>query len=281
MTRVAIITGSSSGLGLSTTIQLARQGFEVLATMRNKDKFTVFNLHTNEQDVLDRILPYQLDVTDQESINRFSEKVNTLERVDVLINNAGFAIGGFAEQVEINDYRRQFETNLFGVMAITQAVLPKMRQKRNGTIINISSVSGRMGFPGISAYVSSKYALEGYSESLRLELRPFGIQVAIVEPGSFQTNIWSSGMEISKGSLNDQSPYHDYMTKIISSLESSKKNHQDPILVANLVAKIANMKEIKRLRYPVGKGLKATLFLKQIIPWKWWERIVLKIIFKK
>ncbi|MRH43416.1 SDR family oxidoreductase [Aquibacillus halophilus] len=281
MDRIAIITGSSSGFGLLTTIKLAEQGFHVIATMRNLKKAEIFNKLIKKQDVFDRIQPRQLDVTDKVSIGKFSEYVKGLERVDVLVNNAGFAIGGFAEHVEIDDYRRQFETNLFGVIAVTQAILPKMHERGMGTIINVSSVSGRTAFPGLSAYVSSKYALEGYTESLRLELKPFGIQVALVEPGSFQTNIWSSGMEISERSADKQSPYYDYMTAITSALESGKKNHGDPVLVANLISKIASMKELKKLRYPIGKGLKATILMKALIPWKWWEKIVLKTILKK
>ncbi|KHF38686.1 short-chain dehydrogenase [Halalkalibacter okhensis] len=279
--RTAIITGSSSGFGLVTTLELAKRGFTVLATMRNVEKAVAFNSLTDDEDILRRIEPFPLDVTEEDSVARFLKKVQSMERVDVLINNAGFAIGGFAEEVGLGDYRRQFETNVFGVMAVTQAVLPVMRKQKAGTIINISSVSGRIGFPGLSPYVSSKHALEGYSESLRLECAPFGIQVALVEPGSYRTNIWSSGMEVSKHSMAEGSPYSDYMNGMTSKLESSKKKHGEPLEVAELICNLAERETITKLRYPIGKGLKLTLVLKQLMPWSWWEKIVLRQILKK
>ncbi|WP_407271016.1 SDR family oxidoreductase [Radiobacillus sp. PE A8.2] len=280
MGNIAIITGSSSGFGLLTTLELAKQGFSVLATMRNIEKADVFRLHTTDQRILDRIHPCQLDVTDEASIASFAEKIQTLGKIDVLINNAGFAIGGFAEHIEVSTYRRQFETNVFGVMAVTQVVLPLMREQGSGTIINVSSVSGRTAFPGLSAYVSSKFALEGYTESLRLEMKPFGVNVALVEPGSFSTNIWGSGMEIVEQSTNQKSPYYSYMKRITDSLESGKTKHEDPILVAKLITKLAQMKQVKKLRYPIGKGLVTTLRIKQLLSWQQWERIILKVIFK-
>ncbi|MCL7747985.1 oxidoreductase [Halalkalibacter alkaliphilus] len=281
MRRTAIITGASSGFGLLTTLELAKRGFRVLATMRNVEKAVAFNSLTDDGDILERIEPFPLDVTEGDSVARFSKKVQSMEKVDVLINNAGFAVGGFAEEIEIEDYRRQFETNVFGVMAVTQAVLPAMREQKSGTIINVSSVSGRIGFPGLSPYVSSKHALEGYSESLRLEVAPFGIQVALVEPGSYSTNIWSSGMEVSERSLDSGSPYYDYMKGITSRLEAGKKNHGDPDEVVHLLCELAMEERVKKLRYPIGKGLKWTLALKQLMPWSWWEKIVLRQVLKK
>ncbi len=279
--RTAIITGASSGFGLLTTLELAKRGFTVLATMRNVEKAVAFNSLTDDGDILERIEPFPLDVTEGDSVARFSKKVQSMEKVDVLINNAGFAIGGFAEEIEIEDYRRQFETNVFGVMAVNQAVLPVMREQKSGTIINVSSVSGRIGFPGLSPYVSSKHALEGYSESLRLEVAPFGIQVALVEPGSYSTNIWSSGMELSERALDSGSPYYDYMNGITCRLEAGKRNHGDPDEVAHLLCELAVEERLKKLRYPIGKGLKWTLAFKQLMPWSWWEKIVLRQVLKK
>lgn len=277
--QIAIVTGASSGFGLLTTIELAKSGFDVIATMRNMDKESNFRTVTKDKSLLQKIHVHQLDVTDPTSVEKLKQKVSSLHQVDVLVNNAGFGMGGFAEEITIDAYRRQFETNVFGVMAVTQAVLPKMREQGAGKIIQVSSVSGRMGFPGLSPYVSSKHALEGYSESLRLELEEFGVQVALVEPGSYSTNIWSSGMEIA-GDYNQASPYQKAMEGMLSILESSKPNHGDPIEVAQLICSLVMKKNIRKLRYPIGKGLKATMIIKSVLPWRWWEKAVTAIIQK-
>ena len=122
-------------------------------------------------------------------------------KVDVLINNAGYAGAGFVEEVSMEEYRKQFETNVFGVLAVTKAFLPLMRKQGQGCIINISSISGKVAFPGLSPYIASKHAIEGWSESLRLEMQPFGVKVVLIEPGSYKTNIWSTGKQVAVESL--------------------------------------------------------------------------------
>ena len=156
----------------------------------------------------------QLDVTDQNSIHNFQLFLKEIQKVDLLVNNAGYANGGFVEEIPVEEYRKQFETNLFGAISITRLVLPYMRKQRIGKIINISSISGQVGFPGLSPYVSSKYALEGWSESLRLEVKPFGIDVALIEPGSYNTNIWEVGKQLAENQSDITSPYKEYMDKI-------------------------------------------------------------------
>ncbi|MBM7570745.1 SDR family oxidoreductase [Aquibacillus albus] len=276
MNHVAIVTGASSGFGLWTTIELAKHGFTVIATMRNIEKQKMFQSVTTDQTILNRINTWYLDVTDSESIDKFNTKFQTLERVDVLVNNAGIAIGGFAEELSTSDYQRQFETNVFGAIAVTQVVLPRMRAQRKGTIIHVSSISGRIGFPGLSPYVASKHALEGYSESLRLEMKPYDVQVALVEPGSFQTNIWTSGMEFVKG--RGASPYHHYKQKLLSRVEAGKKKYGDPQIVARLICNIARMKKVNKLRYPIGRGVRGMFLTKQLLPWQWWEKIIIHVI---
>lgn len=167
--KIAIVTGSSSGFGLLTVIELALKGFTVIATMRDVNKATSLLEMAQKEQIQEKIQIHALDVSPSESIGQFNELLKKLPSVDVLVNNAGFAVGGFSEELSLGDYRQQFETNFFGVIAVTQAVLPYMRSKGRGRIINLSSISGRIGFPGLSAYVSSKHALEGYSLSL-LEL---------------------------------------------------------------------------------------------------------------
>ncbi|WP_036824267.1 oxidoreductase [Pontibacillus yanchengensis] len=274
--KTAIVTGASSGFGLLITVELAKRGFLVYATMRNLEKSHHVTEAVPSADVLSRIQFEPLDVTNHDSIEQFKQFIKTLKRVDVLVNNAGYALGGFSEEITIDEYRAQFETNVFGTMAVTQTVLPTMRKQKSGTIINMSSISGLIGFPGISPYVASKHALEGYSESLRLELKPYGINVAIVQPGSFKTNIWTTGKQISERSLQETSPYYNYMEKIEAEMKAGEENLGEPQDVAELVASLAEKRKIKYLRYPVGKGVRNMMRLKKLVPWPTWESKFLK-----
>ena len=271
--KTAIITGASSGFGLLTAIELAKNGFCVIATMRDLSKASQLEKLAESQNVKDSLQVQPLDVTSTESIAQFQAFITTLASIDVLVNNAGFAMGGFGEEVTIEEYRRQFETNFFGTIAVTQAVLPTMRQQRSGKIINLSSISGQMGFPGLSPYVSSKFALEGFSECLRLELKPFGIDVALVEPGSYKTNIWSSGKQIAKKSMLGDSPYYTYMKSFEQQIEAEKATFGDPVEVARLICSLAISDEIKKLRHPIGKGVKLGISLRKFISWRRWEKL--------
>ncbi|MEQ6390476.1 SDR family oxidoreductase [Bacillaceae bacterium S4-13-58] len=279
LNKVAIVTGSSSGFGLLTSIELAKSGFQVLATMRNIEKADVFKSITSDPEILNRITPLELDVTINQTFDQFQRKLESLDRVDLLVNNAGYAMGGFVEQVSVEEYKKQFDTNVFGLMAVTKIVLPRMRKQRFGTIINISSTSGRLAFPGLSPYVASKYAIEGYTESLRLEVSPLGIQVALIEPGSYKTNIWTSGMKLPK-SKEPIPDYEGYMDAILSELEKGKSKHGDPIEVANLIVELSQKKILKKLRYPVGNGTKLMIFVKNKLHWRFWEKLVHRKIFK-
>jgi NAD(P)-dependent dehydrogenase (short-subunit alcohol dehydrogenase family) len=269
----AIVTGTSSGFGMLCAVELAKAGFDVISTVRSFDKAENLLRLADEQEVSDLIHIQALDVTSEESVRSFAEHLSTFSNIDVLVNNAGFALGGFCEELSVEEYRLQFETNIFGVIAVTQAVLPIFRKNQTGRIINMSSISGKFGFPGLSPYTASKHALEGLSESLRLELKPFGIDVVLVEPGSYQTNIWSS---IDHTSVNRDSPYHFYMENLLREIESGKAEHGNPLDVAKLVAKIASQKRTPKLRYPIGKGVKLSLVLKAILPWAFLESIILK-----
>ncbi|WP_218973340.1 SDR family oxidoreductase [Mesobacillus jeotgali] len=271
--KTAILTGSSSGFGELIAIELARSGFKVIATMRNLNKKEHLLKLAAAENVIDKITVFPLDVTMQESVEKFKGFVQSLVSVDVLVNNAGYAQGGFSEELTVDEYRSQFETNFFGVIAVTQAVLPVMRRQGSGKIINMSSISGRFGFPGLSPYVSSKHALEGYSESLRLELKPFGIDVILIEPGSYKTNIWQS---IENVSLPNGSPYVLLMDSIMKILTAGQDSYGDPLDVARLAAKISSSESTPNLRYPIGRGVKTMIQIKNYLPWKTIERIVLK-----
>ncbi len=277
--KVAIITGSSSGFGLLTTLELAKKDYLVIATMRNLEKQANLLSQATQLNLLHNITVQQLDVTDQNSIHTFQLFLKEINKVDLLINNAGYANGGFVEEIPVEEYRKQFETNLFGAISITQLVLPYMRVQKSGKIINISSISGQVGFPGLSPYVSSKYALEGWSESLRLEVKPFGIDVALVEPGSYNTNIWEVGKQLATNQSDTTSPYKEYMDKIQKHINSGSDTFGNPIDVANKIVEIAESKRTN-LRYPIGKGVKFMIFAKKILPWRLWEYLVLRS-FKK
>ncbi len=277
--KIAVITGASSGFGLLTTLELAKKNYLVIATMRNLEKQVNLISQATQLNLQKNITVQQLDVTDQNSIHNFQLYLKEINRVDLLINNAGYAHGGFVEEIPVEEYRKQFETNLFGAISITQLVLPYMREQKSGKIINISSISGQVGFPGLSPYVSSKYALEGWSESLRLEVKPFGIDVVLVEPGSYNTNIWEVGKQLATNQSETTSPYKEYMDKIQKHINSGSDTFGNPIDVSNKIVEIAESKRTN-LRYPIGKGVKFMIFAKRILPWRLWEYLVLRT-FKK
>ena len=277
MKKTAIVTGASSGFGLLCVIELAKRGFEVIATMRDLSKSDQLLEKSKQEKVYHSIHLHLLDVTSKKSIEIFSKFCREFQSIDILVNNAGVAVGGFSEELLVEDYRRQFETNFFGVIGVTQAILPIMRAQGKGRIINLSSVSGKMGFPGLSPYVASKHALEGYSESLSLEVQPFGIDVILIEPGSYQTNIWRALGTIQ---FPNQSPYHPYMTSLLQVMESGKKGYGEPIEVAKLIAKIASQRKKPKLRYVIGRGVKRNLILKSVLPGRMIEKLIVKLILK-
>jgi len=193
---VTVVTGSSSGIGLATSIALARNGYLTYATMRNLAKRDSIQSIADKQHL--RIRVVQLDVTDENSIKSAIQSIlSEAGRIDLLVNNAGYVLTGAFEDIGINEIKALYETNVFGVIRVTQAVLPIMRKQGSGRIINISSGAGRIGYPGGSAYVSSKFALEGLSESMAYEIEQFGIRTVLVEPGFVRTKI-GENMAISK-----------------------------------------------------------------------------------
>src|SRR6476660_5893902 len=185
--KVAIVTGSATGIGYETATHLARNGFHTYASMRNLAKADEVTKIVKSENLRLRVI--QLDVTDDTSINKAIDTViNESGKVDVLVNNAGYGLVGSIEDMSIEELKAQYETNVFGVFRVTKAVLPHMRKQHGGSIINISSIAGRIALPLYSAYVSTKFAIEGLSESMAYELEPFGIKVAIIEPGAIKTN---------------------------------------------------------------------------------------------
>lgn len=271
---IALVTGASSGFGLLTSVALAREGYQVLASMRNLDRKGKLEAASYDAGVRDNIQIIQLDVTDSSAVETvITDALHRYGGIDLLVNNAGYAAGGFTEELTTQQWRQQFEVNFFGLVTVTKAVLPSMREHRSGKIINISSISGRIGFPSMGPYVSSKFAVEGFSESLRLEMLRYGIHVVLIEPGSYQTDIWSKGLESVKVTPN--SPYAKEMKTILQHIKQVADTAPAPDEVIQQIVQAAKSPAPK-LRYPIGKGVKLGIALKQLLPWKWWERIVTK-----
>src|SRR5882724_2300073 len=274
--KIAIVTGSSSGIGLLTVIELAKNGFKVVASIRDLERRARLDGAAASAQVTGHLDLRRLDVTDFDAIPAFVEQVvGDYGRIDALVNNAGFAVAGFAEDMKLEEIRQQFETNFFGQVALTQAVLPSMRRQRSGHIIMVSSISGLHGALSISSYAASKFALEGWSESLRLEMNSLGIKVVLVEPGSFQTDIWTRNVLIGQKTLDGTSPNRARGEKMREVVQKIRK--RDPIEVARLIARIAQDPD-PRLRYLVGPDAHIQLWLKRVLPWKWHEKLLARLL---
>jgi NAD(P)-dependent dehydrogenase (short-subunit alcohol dehydrogenase family) len=248
--KVAVVTGSSSGIGLETSLVLARNKFHTYATMRSPERGTKMRKIQSGENLPIEIT--QLDVTSDKSVtNAIESIVSESGRIDVLINNAGYGLVGAFEELDIDEIKQQYETNFFGVIRVTQAVIPIMKQQKSGIIVNISSGAGRFGYPGGSAYVSTKFALEGLTESMAYELDPFGIKVALVEPGFVRTNFSNV---IAKRSLKPNSEYSKMMEIMSGRIEEMRRNSSSPELVANIVLEAVTSKN-PNLRYLAGKDV--------------------------
>ncbi|WP_419891720.1 SDR family oxidoreductase [Paenibacillus xylanexedens] len=269
---VALITGTSSGFGMLTAITLAKQGYLVVATMRDLSRREELVKLAEQAGLAERLQYVQLDVTHAESVQKaVGSALHNNGRIDMLVNNAGFAVGGFIEEVSMEDWRRQMETNLFGLIAVTRAVLPVMREQKQGLIVNLSSVSGLSGFPGYAPYAASKFAVEGFTESLRHEMSSFGVRVVLVEPGSYRTPIWNKGLgEIHR---SEDSPYKHKLDAVLRYSKHASETAPDPQEVADLIGRIARMRA-PRLRYALGKGSRVLIIGKALLPWKWLEWII-------
>jgi NAD(P)-dependent dehydrogenase (short-subunit alcohol dehydrogenase family) len=250
--KVAVVTGSSSGIGYESSLALAREGFLTYATMRNLEKGSSIKSDSDKENLPLKIM--QLDVTDDASVSKAVQSIiSESGRIDVIVNNAGYGLVGAFEDLTLDEIKQQYETNFFGVVRVTQAVIPIMRKQKSGRIINISSGAGRFGYPGGSAYVSTKFAMEGLSESLSYELDPFGIKVILVEPGVIRTN-FGNGMVVAKKSQDPVSAYLSMTRKMNEVLGKLMQNGSPPSLVANLVLQAAKS-DNPNLRYLAGNDV--------------------------
>ena len=255
MEKVAIVTGSSSGIGFETSLALAREGYFTYATMRNTTKSDRIKEITQKENLKISIL--ELDVDDEKSVkSAIAQILDQKQRIDVLVNNAGWGLWGCVEDVSVDEFKEQFETNFFSIIRLIQEVAPTMRKQSSGTIVNVSSVVGRIGFPASPAYISSKFALEGLSESMRFEFAPFGVDVIIIEPGVIKTDFMKN-MKMAKKSELD-TVYKDITTKVVSGVKMMVEMGTPPKEVANTIVKA--IKDKKPLpRYVVGND--ALMFL--------------------
>jgi len=280
--KVAVVTGSSSGIGFETSLLLAKNGFFTYATMRNLNKSQgIIDLKHKEKLPLEVL---QLDVTDDKSVKEAIGKIaNERETIDVLVNNAGYALVGSLEELFIQEFKEQFETNVFGVIRVLQEVLPIMRKRRHGTIVNIGSVAGKIGFPLTSAYVSSKFALEGLSESMAYEVEQFGLKVVLIEPGVIKTN-FDNNLKIGKkvSTINDlNSPYVDITEKRIAGFKPRFENGSPPIEVAKVILKAITSKNVPpESRYLVGDDAFKLIELRKKKPDNEFRRLVMEGVLK-
>jgi len=273
--KTVLITGASSGIGKATAQYFSAKGWNVAATMRKPENET-------ELDKLQNVKLYQLDVTDENSIEvALQNSIDDFGQIDVIVNNAGYGTVGVFEAATQEQIKRQFDTNVFGVMNVIRGILPHFRSKKEGTIINITSMAGLITFPIYSLYHGTKWALEGFSESLNFELRPLNIKVKCVEPGAIKTDFYDRSQDLLKNEgLTD---YDNYQNVTFSNAQNAGNNAPGPLVVAKKIYQAATDSSF-RLRYPVGNDSSILLFIRRIIPLSWFMAMVRLVIergFKK
>ena len=274
--KVAIITGSSSGIGYATSLMLARNGFYTYATARDIKKSASLQSTADAERLPLKLI--QLDVTDDRSAKGAVEKiVSEKGRIDVLVNNAGYGLFGAFEDFSIDEIKAQFETNLFGVIRVTQPVLPIMRNGiGGGIIVNVSSVNGHVPFPVISAYVATKFALEGLSESIAYELEPFGIKVILIEPGAIGSG-FMKGSVMSNRALDSKSAYFEFVRKVRSKISSDHENATQPEEVAKTIVQ-AILSDKPEFRYVVGSDAVTLMQARKNMPYSDFQHMIQKIV---
>ncbi|MDP8265373.1 MAG: SDR family oxidoreductase [Candidatus Aceula meridiana] len=282
--KVILITGCSSGFGLRTAARLAATGHKVFATMRDLSKKDDLVGEVSLRGGKTKIL--KLDVTDVKSIEKVVSRIEENEgHIDVLINNAGYGIGGFFEDLEQEEIRAVMETNFFGVQNVTRAVIPLMRKAKKGLIINLSSIAGFCGFPGLGAYSASKWALEGFSESLFFELAPFGIHVCLIEPGTYKTKIFFENRKYAKKFFNSQSPYYETSQKFQKDVNDNVRiGAKDPEEIAILIESLIKSEGRPAFRNIPDQKTKLISLLKRFLPVRcyfWTVRFLLHFSSKK
>jgi NAD(P)-dependent dehydrogenase (short-subunit alcohol dehydrogenase family) len=259
---LVLITGTSSGIGLSAAVECAAAGYRVIATMRSPERREALMEACKARDV--QVDVEQLDVRADGVGSKVRELVLKYGPIYALVNNAGIGVGGPFEEQSEAQVREQFETNVFGMMAVTRALLPSMRAAGRGRIINVSSLSGRIALPMFSVYAASKHAVEGFSESLRWEVEGFGVQVCVVEPGTFKTPIFFANQRRAAGTQAD-GPYKELIAAVERTVleEADKAPGPDPVgrTIARLVSEPS-----PRFRTLVGMDARTLVTLRRVVP---------------
>jgi NAD(P)-dependent dehydrogenase (short-subunit alcohol dehydrogenase family) len=269
--KTILITGTSSGIGKATVKYFSDRGWNVAATLRNPEKDTQMRVWPN-------VKTYALDVTQQSSVNTAIENaIRDFGGIDVIVNNAGYGAEGIFEKATPEQIQKQFDTNVFGVMNVIRGILPHFRQKKNGTIINITSMGGLITFPMYSVYHATKWAVEGFAESLHFELKPLGIRIKNIEPGAIQTDFYGRSKD---SFINDKlTDYDNYEKAVTINIAKAAVNASGPEVVAKKVFKAANSRSY-RLRYGAGNQATWILPLRNILPLSWFFATVRMVVEK-
>lgn len=275
-----LVTGASTGLGKEMALYLAGRGFRVYATMRDMSGADSLLVAAKSRNVELKVMP--LDVTDKASIrNAVQSIVAEAGAIYGLINNAGVGLRGYFEDLDDKDIRQMFDANVFGVMEVTRAVLPHMRQAKRGRVLVISSVGGRIASVGVSAYCATKFAQEGFAESLFMELAPLGIRVSLIEPGIIKTERWSLNRGVAARANDPRSPYYAWFWQ--SEREADKLVQASTATPADVAAVVhqALTAEHPKLRYMVGRKAKLAVALRRWLPGDLFERIYFGLVIRR
>ena len=256
MQKTVLITGSSSGIGKATVFEFAQMGWNVIATQRHPEKEKDFNQLPN-------VTLYALDVTDLDSvIQTMSAAQKQFGKIDVVVNNAGYGVDGAFESMSDDIIEKQFNTNVFGLMRVTREAIKMMRPTGGGTIIQISSMGGKITFPLYSIYHATKFAVEGFTESLQYELAQFNIRMKLVEPGPIVTDFYGRSRQFIKPTETNQ--YDGFIQKFNDAAEKVMKDAEGPDVVARMIYKAASDNS-STMRYPVGKPGPLLLKLRKLL----------------
>jgi NADP-dependent 3-hydroxy acid dehydrogenase YdfG len=269
MEKVVLITGASSGIGLHTAKLFQTKNWKVAATMRSPEKMTEL------QQIVD-IECLRLDVTDNDSIRKaIVDTIEKFGRIDAVVNNAGFAVVGPFEAATEEQIERQMQTNVYGLMNVCREILPIFREQRRGTIINVASMGGRLTFPLYSIYHASKWAVEGFSESLQYEVKDFGIRIKIIEPGPIKTDFYERSMSISK--KEGLTAYDNFVARAMPNMQRAGETGPDGSVVAEVIYTAATDGSWK-MRYPVNS--RAILTLRRLLPDSLFLPIIRKVVLR-
>ena len=275
-----LITGAATGLGREMALYLAARGFRVYGTTRDVRQADELNGLARTRNLPVRVLP--MDVTDPQSIERVVQTiVAETGGIYGVINNAGVGLRGYFEDLTAEEIQQVFDANVFGLMAVTKAVLPHMRKAGRGRVLLISSVGGRIGSLGVSAYCATKFAVEGFGESLFQELAPLGVKVVLIEPGIVKTERWTTNRGLAKGALNPESPYCEWFRQLEKESDALvRASTATPADVAAVVYQ-ALKAERPKLRYMVGRKAKLAVALKRWMPGESFERLYFGFIMRR